>query len=414
MGRRILAAKDQVGLLSPWLRTAMPAPMPEGIQFKYHPDYPYDLHGHQRGPTAYAVKDYDQLGYVTWHPDGEVKMIDVNPDYRRHGIGTALFDFAKQHEPNLHHSPHKSDLGEAWSSYEKSRHTALNCYVARAPYNPAGGPLWRGMRVKWSPEELSQLNDLHQSGDHQALAHTILDKVQHGSTAGEWNAPREDGGGLGVYWSGSPDVSHSYSHHGDGHDPKPAGPFENVVVQADKYNPEHEWTPYDDDADYDEDLNEFLNEDRETDLYEGAPVSISHVHVKPSGSDGDTLSIPLAEPRSMTAALHFERSGEEPTNWAWLVDDEAEKGLMPSPGRWTVENRVGPALGKPLSEICWNPEGGEVNWVTTHKDHRLKGHGRALFNWVRDNHEPNLHHSEDLTEDGQAFSRHVSRSEWFL
>jgi ribosomal protein S18 acetylase RimI-like enzyme len=95
--------------------------MPDGIEFKYHPDYPYDLHGHRRGPTAYAVKNYDQIGHVTWKPDGEVEMIQVDPDYQRHGIATALFDYAKQYEPNLHHSPWKSDLGEAWSSYEKSR-----------------------------------------------------------------------------------------------------------------------------------------------------------------------------------------------------------------------------------------------------------------------------------------------------
>ena len=87
------------------------------------------------------------------------------------------------------------------------------------------------------------------------------------------------------------------------------------------------------------------------------------------------------------SALHFERSSEEPTNWAWLHDD-----------------------GWPLSEICWNPDDGEVNWLTTHKNHRMKGHGRALFNWVRDNHQPDLHHSDDLTDDGRGFAQHVGRA----
>jgi len=123
------------------MRLAMPAPMPDGIEFKYHPDYPYDLHGHRRGPTAYAVKNYDQIGHVTWKPDGEVEMIQVHPDYQRHGIATALFDYAKQHEPNLHHSPWKSDLGEAWSSYEKSRHAGLHGDLPESitfQHHPAG------------------------------------------------------------------------------------------------------------------------------------------------------------------------------------------------------------------------------------------------------------------------------------
>lgn len=172
--------------------------------------------------------------------------------------------------------------------------------VARAPWNPAGGPLWRGMRVKWSPEELVRLHDLHDSGDHETLAHTILDRVQHGSTVGDWHMPREDGGGLGVFWSGSPEVSRSYSHHGDGHDPNQPGPFENVVVQAGGHDPADEWTPYDEDSPIDEEPNDFLNEDRETDLYPGAPLGITHVHVNaPAGP----LSIPLTRPRRMTARL---------------------------------------------------------------------------------------------------------------
>ena len=176
---------------------------------------------------------------------------------------------------------------------EKSR-------VARAPWNPAGGPLWRGMRVRWSPEELARLTSMHESGEHEALAHTILDRVQHGSSVGDWHSEREDGGGLGVFWSGSPDVSQGYSQHGAGADPNPPGPFENVVVQTKGYHPDDEWTPYDEDVDHDEEPNDFLNEDRETDLYPGAPLAVTHVHVN---APGEQLSVPLTRPRKMTAQM---------------------------------------------------------------------------------------------------------------
>jgi hypothetical protein len=185
---------------------------------------------------------------------------------------------------------------------DQLHHRSAMVRAARAPWNPAGGPLWRGMRVRWSPDELVRLHDLHDSGEHETLAHTILDRVQHGSGIGEWHMPREDGGGLGVFWSGSPEVSQGYSHHGDGHDPAPANPFENVMVQAGGYDPADEWTPYDEDAPHDEEPNNFLNEDRETDLYDGAPLDITHVHVN---APGGPLSIPLTRPRRMTAALNL-------------------------------------------------------------------------------------------------------------
>jgi glutaredoxin-like protein NrdH len=46
----------------------------------------------------------------------------VHPDYRRHGIATALFDHVlHNYEPDLHHSGHLSADGRVWAEHEQSR-----------------------------------------------------------------------------------------------------------------------------------------------------------------------------------------------------------------------------------------------------------------------------------------------------
>ena len=135
MTRRVVTARDQVEMLSPW-RTAMPVgPLPDGVEFKYDPayllsdsgDYSYaQTGGFVKWPSVRAVHNGDVVGHISWKPNGEIKMIRVHPDYQRRGLATRLFDMAKDHHPELHHSPWKSDDGEAWSDYEKSRHAAVD------------------------------------------------------------------------------------------------------------------------------------------------------------------------------------------------------------------------------------------------------------------------------------------------
>jgi GNAT superfamily N-acetyltransferase len=79
-------------------------------------------------PTV-SAHDGDRLtGYLQWIPredrdrKGEIRNIQVLPQYQRRGIGTALFDYVKNyHEPLLHHSDTVSVDGAAWSSHEQSR-----------------------------------------------------------------------------------------------------------------------------------------------------------------------------------------------------------------------------------------------------------------------------------------------------
>lgn len=81
-------------------------------------------------PAVTAHLDGEMVGSVEWHPHydnaperhGEVSMIDVPERHRRKGIGTALYDWARDNvEPKLHHSPRQSYDGEVWAAAEEDR-----------------------------------------------------------------------------------------------------------------------------------------------------------------------------------------------------------------------------------------------------------------------------------------------------
>lgn len=109
-------------------RTAMPAPLPKGTYFRYHPELVWSP-----GVTAHAPGG-KQVGSLEWYDDdhvmvdlgtrrpGEIDRIQVPEDHRGQSIATSMFDFAKQHEPRLHHSDILTEDGRGWSAYEQSRH----------------------------------------------------------------------------------------------------------------------------------------------------------------------------------------------------------------------------------------------------------------------------------------------------
>lgn len=111
-------------------RTAMPAPMPEGITFHHYgeddrlPKWMRRLDIDLETPAVEARHNGKPVGYLAWDYDRypAPTRIYTHPDYRRQGIGTALWDFARQHEPDLQHSEHLTDLGELWVQHEQSRH----------------------------------------------------------------------------------------------------------------------------------------------------------------------------------------------------------------------------------------------------------------------------------------------------
>jgi len=90
----------------------------------YDPMYHY--------PGVAAFKGDDMVGHIEWYgphsrgaqPLNEVAMIKVHPEHKRQGIGTALFDWAKENvNPDLHHSPLQTDEGRGWAG--KTSHREL-------------------------------------------------------------------------------------------------------------------------------------------------------------------------------------------------------------------------------------------------------------------------------------------------
>lgn len=110
-------------------------------------------------------------------------------------------------------------------------------------------------------------------------------------------------------------------------------------------------------------------------------------------SHGISTGGPMEFTAGRTPAIRFELGPQEEGNWAYARLEDGHDGLGP---------------GEPVSEICWDRDTGEVNWIQTRRDHRRRGVGRALFNWVRDNHQPDLRHSDDLSDDGRAFAHAVA------
>lgn len=126
---------------------AMPAPPPEGLRFTYdphfvHPHAPAD-HANYIGRVNAYVGD-DEVGRLDWlkkgnpltivtdRKPGEVNNIFVHPDYRRQSVATEMYDWAKKNAvPELHHSPRRTELGDQWVNYEKSR-TARRFWASSA------------------------------------------------------------------------------------------------------------------------------------------------------------------------------------------------------------------------------------------------------------------------------------------
>lgn len=137
MARRIITAWEQHELSSPWRRTAMPAPNPEGMTLHYHPTDETIPEGSRfKAPAVEARIGDDQIGHLKWDGEGypvgysgrmrkpgNIEFMWVTPEHRRSGVATAMFDFARQHDPRVRHAPayEQTALGKQWSRWEKSR-----------------------------------------------------------------------------------------------------------------------------------------------------------------------------------------------------------------------------------------------------------------------------------------------------
>lgn len=63
--------------------------------------------------------------------------------------------------------------------------------------------------------------------------------------------------------------------------------------------------------------------------------------------------------------------------------------------------------GNWVSALTW--KNGEIGNVETKERHKGNGYAGMLYNWVKDNHEPNLQHSRSLTPEGKAWAEKVGR-----
>jgi len=93
------------------LRTAA---VPAGVTLRYD-DFDKGL------PRIRAeLPDGRMIGTLSWFAKpgpyyAEVYNVSVDEPYRRQGIATAMWNLAKEHQPDLHHSQDLSDDGRAWS-----------------------------------------------------------------------------------------------------------------------------------------------------------------------------------------------------------------------------------------------------------------------------------------------------------
>jgi GNAT superfamily N-acetyltransferase len=98
-----------------------------------------------------------------------------------------------------------------------------------------------------------------------------------------------------------------------------------------------------------------------------------------------------------------------------LVHTASSLSFHPIPGHDTAYKAW---LGdKPVGRIMWAggdaPEGVppyQVQHIDVHPDHLRQGVATALFNHVKNHVEPNLRHSDSLSEDGEAFARSMGHT----
>lgn len=103
-------------------RIAMPAPTPKlDITHKEYSDGGGMVEARHPGAQHNWKGGKSLVGYLQYNPDGEIAYIETHPDYRRHGIADAMYDYADQFVQNLHHSRERSGLGDLWVEHERTR-----------------------------------------------------------------------------------------------------------------------------------------------------------------------------------------------------------------------------------------------------------------------------------------------------
>lgn len=111
MRRRIVTAREQYEMLTPW-RIAMPRAdayqgIPEGYTHEIGDGVATLVH--KNSPNSWASR-------LMWYPNGEVKKIDTQEGHQRKGLATYLYNETLKHVPHLHHSEDLTPSGRGWAS----------------------------------------------------------------------------------------------------------------------------------------------------------------------------------------------------------------------------------------------------------------------------------------------------------
>jgi 2'-5' RNA ligase len=118
------------------------ATVQDGFTFRHDASPTGGIHAlyahHPDGGSRGDVSDY--AGHIAWSgKDGEVALVNVHPKFQRRGLGTELWNRAKEVEPNLHHSPEEfqTDEGKAWAGKTASATTIY--YLHNTEKSPDAG-----------------------------------------------------------------------------------------------------------------------------------------------------------------------------------------------------------------------------------------------------------------------------------
>lgn len=89
------------------------------VQFSGPHEDPEDSHA-TRVTASHPA--WGQVGQLSWYHDQlahdekhSIAYVKTEPEHRRQGIATALYDHAKALEPALHHARTLSEDGERWA-----------------------------------------------------------------------------------------------------------------------------------------------------------------------------------------------------------------------------------------------------------------------------------------------------------
>lgn len=416
-------------------RLAMPAPLPQGIQFRpfdrgdeisqqlgwKHPNV-----SHQIGPgvAAYLPGNHVPVGHIEWLDDrdadvaeqfgeppinpGEVSYINVDDPLRRQSIGTALFDHAQAHEPRVHHSEDRTELGKRWVNHEQSRNSVTAGLVRTA--------------AELAHEYAQQLHD-----EFHDWARNDADWLHGGKTTDIPDYTRPMGGPL-CYWENIekflkdryPAVHRDYRfgeetarpvldnkrvtfppmHAGD-HEPYETGP---EAVARHGYDPKqvaagmmylHTWSHGGQPTGYEREQKLLSRDlDRLTDVFDKRQQMQQGYEERQTtaGLHGDL-------PENITFQHHSDDSPPfpdviDPRMTVWAADSgtvSAHDGdQMIGYMRWRTDNH-------PRRK-------GEIKEIRVHPDYQRRGVGTAMFDWVTDKIDPDLKHSNNLSDEGRAFA----------